>query len=180
MSGVGLKPSKLAHVVLLTNDVQNLRDWWMAALEAHVVYEERSVCFLTYDDEHHRIVLVNLGRVHAAHDPDRCGLYHVAFGLPSHEELYAHYEALTERSIMPYRCINHGPTTSMYYADPDGNNVEFQVENFATPAEATTYMRSPAFAKNPIGVEFEPSLERVLAGRKFDSGLARANGRPDH
>ena len=46
----------------------------------------------------------------------------------------------------------------MYYEDPDGNRVEFQVENFPTVEELNAWMHSEAFAANPIGVEFDPDL----------------------
>ena len=69
--------------------------------------------------------------------------------------------------------INHGLTTSLYYADPDGNRVEFQVENFGTAKEFQGYMRSEAFAKNPIGVEFDPEtlLSRYESGEAMESLL---------
>ena len=54
----------------------------------------------------------------------------------------------------------------MYYADPDGNRVEFQVENLATKEELQGYMRSEAFAENPIGVNFDP--DKLLA--RFENG----------
>lgn len=38
---------------------------------------------------------------------------------------------------------NHGPTTSLYYRDPDGNQIETQVDNFETAEEATAFMNSP-------------------------------------
>jgi hypothetical protein len=38
--------------------------------------------------------------------------------------------------------INHGVTTSMYYR--------------ATPAELDGYFKSRAFAKNPVGVTYDP------------------------
>ncbi|MBG71394.1 MAG: biphenyl 2,3-dioxygenase, partial [Gammaproteobacteria bacterium] len=62
--------------------------------------------------------------------------------------------------------INHGPTTSLYYEDPDGNRVEFQVENFDSTEELNAFVRSSAFAENPIGVEFDPDrlLERYCNG----------------
>jgi hypothetical protein len=63
---------------------------------------------------------------------------------------------LAGRGIRPFYSINHGPTTSLYYADPDGNRVEFLVDNFATVEEGQAWMRSPAFARNPIGVAFDP------------------------
>ena len=53
-----------------------------------------------------------------------------------------------------------------YYEDPDGNRVEFQVENFDSTEELNAFMRSPTFAENPIGVEFDPDrlLERYCNG----------------
>jgi hypothetical protein len=52
--------------------------------------------------------------------------------------------------------INHGPTTSLYYADPDGNRVELQIDNFETEADLKGWMQSGAFDANPIGVVFDP------------------------
>ena len=40
--------------------------------------------------------------------------------------------------------------------------VELQIDNFASDEELQAWMRSGAFAKNPIGVEFDPE---VLAAR---------------
>lgn len=51
--------------------------------------------------------------------------------------------------------MNHGPTTSIYYEDPDHNQLEFQVENFESVEESTQFFYSPAFAQNAIGVEFD-------------------------
>jgi hypothetical protein len=53
------------------------------------------------------------------------------------------------------------PTISSYYADPDRNDVELQVDRFADTTEATNWMRGPAFAQNPIGVEFD--IEHFIA-----------------
>jgi hypothetical protein len=48
----------------------------------------------------------------------------------------------------------------LYYQDPDGNRMEFQVDA-CTVEEANAYMRSAAFAANPIGVAIDP--EALLA-----------------
>jgi hypothetical protein len=63
----------------------------------------------------------------------------------------------------------------MYYRDPDGNRVELQVDNFATAAEGEAWMKSAAFADNPIGVEFEPDdlHARFRAGVPVAELLAR-------
>src|SRR5262249_44087341 len=76
------------------------------------------------------------------------------------------YVRLKERGIRPFFCVNHGPTTSMYFRDPDGNRVELQIDNFATAEEGVAWMYSPAFDKNPIGVEYDPDqlVARFQAG----------------
>ena len=94
------------------------------------------------------------------------GLDHVAYTLNSLEELLSTYKRLKGEGIVPVWPINHGLTTSMYYEDPDGLRVEFQVENFDTKNELQAYMHSGAFAENPIGVEFDP--EKLL--ERFENG----------
>ena len=66
---------------------------------------------------------------------------------------------------MPYWPIRHGPTLSLYYKDPDGNRLEFQVDCFATAEEANAYMRGDSFAANPIGVEFDPEELVAQSGK---------------
>ena len=65
----------------------------------------------------------------------------------------------------PIWCVNHGPTTSIYFADPDGNKIETQVDNFSAE-QASAFMFSKAFEENPIGVDFDPEwlIERLKAG----------------
>ena len=56
-------------------------------------------------------------------DPDASGLLHIAFTFGSLQDLALAYLQRKENGILPYWCVNHGPTTSMYYKDPDGNDV---------------------------------------------------------
>jgi len=53
-------------------------------------------------------------------------------------------------------------TTSLYYADPDGNRLELQVDNFGDWRASTEFMRdSTEFAADPLGPFFDP--DAVLA-----------------
>jgi catechol-2,3-dioxygenase len=52
-----ISPKKLAHFVLMTRDMKRLRDWYLTVLHGSVVYEDSMLCFITYDDEHHRIAM---------------------------------------------------------------------------------------------------------------------------
>src|SRR5262249_38662946 len=142
----------------------------------HTIYEDDHLSFVTYDDEHHRVAFLDFGPL-ASRDggqvelgprpTDRPGFHHVAFTFGSMGDLLDNYERLRDRGIRPFFCVNHGPTTSMYHADPDGNRVEVQIDNFATAEEGQEWMRSPAFAKNPVGVTYDPD-ELV---RSFRSGV---------
>ncbi len=170
-----MPPTKLAHVVFQTNRMTEMRDWYCAALGAHVIYENDHLCFVTYDDEHHRVAFANFGPL-APRDPSSTelmikateapGLHHVAFTFGGMGELLDTYVRLKERGVRPFFCVNHGPTTSMYFRDPDGNRIELQIDNFATAEEGLAWMKTPAFDRNPIGVEFNPDdlVTRFRAG----------------
>jgi hypothetical protein len=65
---------------------------------------------------------------------------------------------------------NHGPGTSFYYQDPDGNTMEISGPNFATEAEGRAYMQSDTFQRNPCGVAIDP--DDFVA--KFRNGMPQA------
>jgi catechol-2,3-dioxygenase len=158
-------PFKLGHVAFRTGDVARLRAWYCTVLEADVVFENDFVGFLTYDDEHHRIAIINRG-TSDHQDADSGTLDHVSFTYESLGDLLDTYERLAGEGITPTRTINHGPTTSMYYNDPDGNGVELQIDNFETAEETTAFILSDTFRENPIGVLFDADrlVERFCAG----------------
>jgi len=166
-------PVKLSHYVLQTNQISAMRDWYRQVLQAEVVHENDMICFLSYDEEHHRIAFLNPGplqRPAAATDAiragDRPGLHHAAFTFASLTQLLGAWERLKAQGIRPHWCVNHGPTTSMYFRDPDGNGLELQVDNFAVLADCKAYMQGPDFAANPIGIEFDPAdhMRRLRGG----------------
>jgi hypothetical protein len=103
------------------------------------------------------------------------GVDHLAYTYGSVKELLENYSYLKARGINPYWCIHHGLTVSMYYADPDGNQMEFQVDVFHTNEEANAFMRGPIFAANPTGVEFDPDewLAQIQAGVPASDFLVR-------
>jgi len=149
-----VRPVKLAHFVLRTAHLADTVGWWTEVLGARVVHGSESLVFLTFDDEHHRLAVVH--DPHAGGDGrSHAGLEHVAFTYASLDDLVATYERLRDRGILPILPINHGMTLSLYYADPDGNQAELQIDT-ATPEEAARFMESEEFAANPLGVVFDP------------------------
>ena len=159
------KPVKLAHFVLRTSDIDGLADWYCSVLEARVVHRNKMISFATFDDEHHRIAFIDRG-FKSGPEPESNGVDHVAFTYESLGDLLSNYVRLRDQGIVPERTINHGPTTSMYYRDPDGNRIELQVDNFADPQDSIDFMNGPVFEANPIGVLFDADelVERFEAG----------------
>ncbi|PYM81948.1 MAG: biphenyl 2,3-dioxygenase [Candidatus Rokuibacteriota bacterium] len=124
-------PEKFAHVVLKTANYDAVIAWYATVLQAPVAFRNDFIAFLTYDDEHHRVAVLNTPGSPAP-DPAAAGVHHIAYTYTGLGELLATYRRLKASGIEPARCINHGPTTSMYYRDPDGLRVELQIDNFAT------------------------------------------------
>ena len=95
---------------------------------------------------------------------------------PAHPKIYhiVHVDRLASIGIRPTWAVNHGPTLSLYYADPDGNQAELQVDRFDTVAEATEFLKSPAFANHPVGhsVPFDELARRFHAGEDERTLLA--------
>ncbi|HEX7782240.1 MAG TPA: VOC family protein [Sphingobium sp.] len=163
-SGI-VSPIKFAHVVLRTPHFRALVSWYKLVLNASPAFENEDVAFIAYDDEHHRVAFINVPGLEP-YRTDTAGVHHIAFSHATLDALLTNYERLRERGIVPVWSVNHGPTTSLYYSDPDGNRVEFQVDNYDTVEEAGAFFFSDAFTANPIGVDFDPEelLRRLRAG----------------
>lgn len=157
-------PIKFAHVVLKTNKYEEMVAWWCEFLGAHVRHGNDFISFLSYDDEHHRIAIARMPHL-TDRAADTVGVEHFAFTYASLDDLFGQYERMKAAGIAPYWTINHGMTLSAYYRDPDGNQVETQVDSMSM-ADADALMRSPGFFDNPIGanVDFPELIARYRAG----------------
>jgi catechol-2,3-dioxygenase len=158
--------------------------WYQTVFDARIQYQNPVLAFLTYDDEHHRFAFVNMEAFQpGGTEADKQGLIgvdHVAYTYATLTDLFENYAQLKAKGIAPYWCIHHGMTVSMYYADPDGNQMEFQVDAFDSSEEANAFMSGPFNAANPIGVEYDPEewLARLRAGTPASEFLMRSVHEP--
>ena len=194
-------PYKLAHVVLRVRDVDASVNYYQQLLGAWIVSDQRPFAAgLTFDEEHHRLALIGVpdapvvadtGAIDASSavtdaqgaDLDgisfstTAGLEHIAFTFDSLGSLLATYVEARDAGLRPTYCVNHGPTVSLYYTDPDGNKTELQIDSM--PMEiADDWIHSDEGRANVIGWPFDPEdlLERYLSGESL-AGLIAGIGR---
>jgi 2,4-dichlorophenol 6-monooxygenase len=148
-------PEKLAHIVFKSPRYEEMVRWYCLVLNARVAFSGPVITFISYDEEHHRVAIVNMPQLQTL-PLAKQGFAHVSFTYATLPLLLENYARLKTIGILPSWCVHHGFTVSLYYDDPDGNRVETQYDIFETAEEADAYIRSPAFAANPIGTEFNP------------------------
>jgi len=175
-------PSKFAHIVYRTHRFDEMIDWYRRVFEATIRYRDERFAFLSYDDEHHRMAFVNLGPpppMSARESRAVPGVHHVAYTWRNLDELLDTYRRLTGLGIRPVSPVRHGMTLSLYYDDPDGNGLEFQIDLLDERA-ATEFMHGPVFARNPGGESFDPDalIARYESGRPVDD-LIFIEGQPE-
>jgi catechol-2,3-dioxygenase len=180
---MGIRPAKFVHVVYRTRRYEQMLKWYQTVFDAKIQYRNPALAFLTYDDEHHRFAILNLDALKpGGSESDRRGMIgvdHVAYTYGSLHDLFENYDRLKRQGITPYWCVHHGITVSMYYADPDGNQMEFQVDCFATSEESNDYM-AHRLGANPVGVEYDPDnwLAKLHGGTPESEFLARKSDLP--
>ncbi|WP_454740258.1 VOC family protein [Cupriavidus necator] len=166
-------PFKMAHLVIRTARYAEMVQWYRTIMLADIVFANESLSFITFDDEHHRAAIVNVPEL-AQKPAGIVGIDHVAYSYRDLSELLCTYVRLKDAGILPFWCINHGVTTSIYYHDPENNDVELQVDNYPDPKDAVAYFHSDAFANNPIGVEFDPDvMVELWRGGMPDAALSK-------
>jgi len=149
-----LPPIRIGEVVLRTARFEAMNAWWQTVLGISPFLESERFAFrrLASDYPYTQLLVI----FNQPDLPDRQrpgpGMDHVQFRHAALGALLERYEILRDRGIKPYRTMNHGPSTSFYYRDPDGNGVEFSATNFPTEAEYVSFVSSEAFKKNISGV----------------------------
>ncbi|MCJ2180745.1 VOC family protein [Novosphingobium album (ex Hu et al. 2023)] len=172
-------PAAFAHAVLRTNKYEAQVRFYKTFLNAVPAFENEFLTFLRYDDEHHRVVIANMPFLSDQPNPPTVGLEHMAYTFATLGELLGNYRRLKAEGINPVWCINHGITTSIYYADHDGTLLETQFDNMSV-ADADIFMKGPYFAMNPIGVDFDPDLliERYERGDPMSELVKQGSALP--
>ena len=162
---------QIGEVVLKTARFEAMNRWWQTMLGVSLYLESERFAFRRLAGEYpytQTLVIFNQPEL-AASVSAGPGLDHVQFRHASFSALLDRYETLRDLGITPYRTMNHGPSTSFYYRDPDGNGVELSAVNFPTEAEYARFVASEAFKRNISGAPVDADdlvevPERCAAG----------------
>ena len=171
------KPSAPTHTVLKTARFEQMIEWYRTVFPARVQFQNDRVCFLSYAADRKPTAIVRQTQVTAP--GPTYGFDHYAFEYATMRDLAVNvYARLKEQGILPYWTTNHGMTTSFYYADPDLNRIELQVDNFRTKKECMDYIEGPDFARNFIGIDVNPDdlAAMVEGGASYEEMHRRVEG----
>ena len=172
----------VSHYGLRVRDLPGMVDWYQKFLDGTIEHDMGFGAFMTFDNDHHRIVIFTTDDT-LEKDPNAAGVDHIALGLPDFHTLVDDYLRIKAHGITPTMPVNHGFTTSLYYNDPEGNQIELSVDNFATKEECRAWMKTETMAalmEPPnFGPLFDPEkLVAMVRNGASQTELARI-GQPE-
>ena len=104
---------KFAHIVFQTSRPEQMRDWYCTVLDAHVVYQDETLSFMTFDEEHHRVALLHPPLPFEQKNAMTAAMHHSAYTFDTIDDLLDRYVTLRDQGITPAVCVAHGVTTSL-------------------------------------------------------------------
>jgi catechol-2,3-dioxygenase len=116
---------RLNHAVLYVRDAARTADFYRTVFGFETVVEFRGAVFLKAagSANHHDLGLFSVGPDAPRPEPGRVGLYHLAWQVPSVEDLRTARDDLVASGAYVGES-DHGATKSIYGHDPDGNEFE--------------------------------------------------------
>ena len=175
-------PPQFSEVILKTARFAAMKDWYetVTDVKAFFVRDDAkkpnwtgayNIAFIRIFSDHPYTQVLGLFEVPAVNgkaenQKGEPGLHHMQLRHAGLDHLFSRYETLRALGITPMRSFNHGPGTSFYYHDPDGNTVELSSANFVNEADYLAYFKSESYAKNISGIEIDPAefVARYRAG----------------
>lgn len=99
-------PSKFAHLVLKTSRFKEQRKFYQDLLGARIVHEAPGIVFLSYDDEHHRLAIMERPGVLPKLN-NMAGVDHHAYTYDTLENLLITWQRMKADGHEPVWCVHH-------------------------------------------------------------------------
>lgn len=124
------------HVIYAGAKYDEMVKWYGTLLGGTVTSGEEIPADLLARDDCDTVVIAKRTDLAQEEGPVRTGVFHVAWSYASIAELMQMYRHGLKNGIEPQSTLNTGILLQIYYTDPEGNGVEFQVDAHDT-SEAT-------------------------------------------
>jgi catechol 2,3-dioxygenase-like lactoylglutathione lyase family enzyme len=175
-------PPQFSEVIFKTSRFGEMKEWYETLTDVKAFFVRNdakkatwagalNIAFIRIFSDHPYTQVLGIFEVPAVagradNQKGEPGMHHMQLRHASLDHLFSRYEALRATGITPMRSFNHGPGTSFYYHDPDGNTVELSAVNFVNETDYLAYFRSASYAKNISGIEIDPAayVARFRAG----------------
>ena len=119
----------LGHVVIKVRDVERSEAFYNGVLGLPIVARsQRSPMTFFSLGDHHDFAIVGLGDDAEPASGNTVGLAHVAFKIGDSLDELKEAKRLLDDADIPCAPVDHEVTQSLYFADPDGNQVELYVD----------------------------------------------------
>ena len=127
---MSFRPMYLGHVNIFVRNVERSRQWYADVLGLHTYgHRPGRAAFLGADlEQSHEIALVQVGDDAPGPQKGQVGLNHLAWMVPSLDDLKEAYQRLKDKGVPIERVTDHGVSIGVYFRDPDGNGLEVSYE----------------------------------------------------
>ena len=122
-----IRPERIGHVVIRVRDLERSARFYSEVMGLQIMKMEpgfKMGFFASNGRDHHEFAAMEVGPDAPIPPSHAIGLSHIAFRLRDEAHLRAAYADLRARGVEIITAVNHGVTKSVYFRDPDGNQLE--------------------------------------------------------
>lgn len=122
-----IRPERIGHVVIKVRDLERSAGFYSEVMGLQIMKMEpgfKMGFFASNGRDHHEIAAMEVGPDAPLPPSHAIGLSHIAFRLRDETHLRAAYDVLKAHGVKIITAVNHGVTKSVYFQDPDGNQLE--------------------------------------------------------
>ena len=120
---------RVGHVVIKMRDLDEAKRFYRDILGMKITDEREDFgVFFRFQEYHHDIAVFKVDDDATLPHQNQVGLAHVAMVADSYDTVKEMYQRLKEHDVPIVRTVDHGITRSVYFKDPDGNELEIYCE----------------------------------------------------
>lgn len=120
---------RVGHVVIKMRDLEAAKGFYRDILGMKITDEREGFgVFFRFHDYHHDIAVFKVNDDAESPQKNQVGLAHIALVADSLDTVKAMYQRLKAHQVPIVRTVDHGITRSVYFQDPEGNELEIYCE----------------------------------------------------